>query len=263
MGPIAESASPGELLDRSTDDLMKVGPSTQDVEVVWMQRFLDSGQLLDLGDREQFQAAIELRKAEIVSGLAHPIAKRWTKKLQKEVEPLLRMRLDPRLGFVIDRWVEAEGYWHKIPGAIGFEEPRSGLCERMRTDYDMWKKSTPEDDKKAMRNEARHPILKQKDQVSAKVLKANEQKATEKVLAAVDSLSTKQVENFLAVEKARHTGEKIVHHGPDLRFMEHLESEQKKGNAAEVSPDMGEDCGNPGMNPKVYKRAKGGKHIRE
>jgi len=242
---------------------IKVGPPTQDVEVVTMRRFLDSGECMDLSDRAQILNAIELRKASLVSGLAHPIAKRWTKKLQKEVEPLLRMRLDPMLGFVIDRWVEAEGYWHKIPGAIGFQEPRPGLCERMRTQYDMWKKSTPEDDRKAQRNEARHPILKEKDEQSAKIIKANEEKATEKVMAAVDSLSQKQIDNFLAVEKARHTGDKIVHHGADLRFMEHLEEQQKAGQVAEVSPDMGQDCGNPGMNPKLYKRAKGGKHIRE
>lgn len=239
------------------------GPATDDVEVVWMRRYLDSGQLLDLGDRAQIQAAIEVRKAVILSGLAHPVAQKWTRKLQAEVEPLLRMRFDPRLGFVIDRWVELEGYWHKIPGAIGFEEPRPGLCQRMRTQYDMWKKASPKDNEDAIAGRARHPILKEKDAESAKVIKANEEKATDKVLAAVDSLSSKQIENFVAVERARHTGETIIHHGSDLKFMEHLEAQEKQGQAAEVSADLGNDCANPGMHPKLYKRASGGKHIRE
>lgn len=242
---------------------VKVGPATADVEVITMQRFLDSGLCLDLNDRAQVEAAIELRKAELVSGLAHPTAQRWTKKLQQEVEPLLRMRLDPRVGFVIDRWVEGDGWWHKIPGAIGFQEPRPGLCERMRDQYDMWKKATPKENEDAMGNRARHPILQEKDKQSQKVIRANEQASTEKVMAAVDSLSTKQVENFLAVERARHTGEKLIHHGPDLRFMEHLEEKEKTGQAAAVSPDQGEDCANPGVHPKVYKRKSGGRHIRE
>jgi hypothetical protein len=239
------------------------GAATRDMEVVWMERFLEEGNLLDLSDRAQLQQAIELRKAEVISGLAHPTAQRWTKKLQKEVEPLLRMRLDHRFGFVIDRWVESEGWWQKIPGTIGFNEPRPGLCERMKTQYDMWKKATPKDNEDAIANKARHPILKEKDEASGKIRKDNEDKSTEKVLAAVDSLSDKQMREFIAVERARHTGEKIVHHGPDLKFMERLEEKEKSGTAEPVSADMGPDCANPGMNPKLLKRATGGKHIRE
>jgi hypothetical protein len=242
---------------------ISVGSPERDVQVVWMERFLEEGRVLALADRAQLQEAIEVRKAVILSGLSHPTALRWTKKLKKEVEPLLRMRLDPQFGFVIDRWVAEEGWWHQIPGAIGFQEPRPGLCERMRNQYDMWKKATPKDNEDAIANIARHPILKAKDVESGKVLKANEDKATEKVLAAVDSLSSKQIENFVQVEKARHTGEKIIHHGRDLQFMERLDQAEKSGTAAEVSPDMGPDCGNPGMNPKLYKRKTGGRHIRE
>ena len=238
-----------------------VGPATQDVEVVTMQRFLESGLCLDLRDRAQVLNAIELRKAELVSGLAHPVAKRWTKKLRKEVEPLLRMRLDPRLGFVIDRWVDQDGWWHKIPGAIGFSEPRPGLCERMRTQYDMWKRATPKENEDAMEGRARHPILVEKDKVSDATIKANDDASTNKVLAAVDSLSEKRRSDFLAVERARHTGETIIHHGEDLKFMERLEESQKTAPAP--PEDLGPHCANPGMHPKLLKRKSGGKHIRE
>lgn len=231
------------------------------MEVVWMERFLDEGNILDLSDRAQLSQAIELRKAVIVSGLAHPVAQRWTKKLKAEVEPLLRMRFDPQLGFVIDRWVAEQNWWQKIPGVIGFQEPRPGLCERMRNQYDMWKKATPKENEDAIAGRARHPIMQEKDAASDKIKQANEDAATNKVLAAVDSLSKKQIENFLAVERARHTGEKIIHHGADLKFMETVEEAQK---ATPPPPeDMGEHCGNPGMNPKVYKRKTGGRHIRE
>lgn len=237
------------------------GAATRDIEVVWMERFLEKGNILDLSERAQIQTAIELRKAEIVSGLAHPVAQRWTKKLKKEVESLLRMRMDSRFGFVIDRWVESEGWWQKIPGTIGFQEPRPGLCERMKNQYDMWKKATPKDNADAIAGKARHPILKEKDAESAKVIKANDDASTDKVLAAVDSLSAAQRAEFLAVERARHTGEKIIHHGEDLKFMERLEESQKTAPAP--PEDMGPHCGNPGMNPKLYKRKTGGKHILE
>jgi hypothetical protein len=238
-----------------------IGNPTQDVEVVTAQRALDRGCVLDLNERAQIQQAIEFRKSAILVGLADPVARSWTKKLQKEVEPLLRMRLDPVFGYVIDRWVEGEGYWHKIPGAIGFDPPRPGLCERMRTQYDMWKKSSPKEDEDAIAGRARHPILQEKDKQSEKVIAENERKSTEKVLAAVDSLSSKQIENFVAVERARHTGEKLIHHGPDLRFVEHVEEAQKTTPAP--PEDMGQYCANPGLNPKVYKRKSGGRHIRE
>jgi len=238
-----------------------LGSATQTVEIVTLQKSLDEGRLYDLGDRAKVREAIAAIKQIVVTGLADPVAQRWTKKLQKEVEPLLRMRLDPRFGYVIDRWVESHGYWHQIPGVIGFDGPKPGLCERMRTQYDMWKKSSPKDDEAAMKNEARHPILKEKDAASNKIKSDNEQASTAKVMAAVDSLPQSQIDNFLAVERARHTGEKIIHHGEDLKFVEMVEEKQKTNPAP--PEDMGRFCGNPGMHPKLHKRKSGGKHILE
>ena len=239
--------------------MVNLGPATQDVEIVTTQRTLDNERILDLADRANLQEAIEFRKSAIMVGLSDPVARTWTKKLQKEVEPLLRMRLDPVFGYVIDRWVEAEGYWHKIPGAIGFQPPKPGLCERMKTQYDMWKRSSPKEDEAAIQGKARHPIMQEKDAQSDKIKAENERKSTDKVLAAVDSLSEKQMKNFIEVERARHTGEKLIHHGPDLKFVEHVDEVQKTTPA--IPEDMGKYCANPGMNPKVLTRKTGGKHI--
>lgn len=235
------------------------GPATQDVEVVTMVNMLE--RVYDLNDRRNLREAIEGRKATIVAGLDHPVARCWTEKLQAEVEPLLRMRLCPRLGFVIDRWLEAEGYWHQIPGTCGFEPPKAGLCDRMKNQYDMWKRSTPKEDQDAMQGKARHPRLQEADANSSKVRATNEAEATAKVAAAVDSLSEKQVKNFLAVERARYTGEKLIHHGPDLKFVEYVDELQKTTPAPPAAD--GPHCVNPGMNPRVYKRKRGGKHVHE
>jgi hypothetical protein len=236
-----------------------IGSATQEVEVLTMIRILDEGGVYDLNERANIQNAIEFRKAEIVHGLDHPVARYWTKKLQEEVEPFLRMRFSVRFGFVIDRWLEAEGFWHQIPGTCGFDPPREGLCDRMKNQYDMWKRSSPKEDADAALGKIRHPLMKEKDEKSQRIRASNEAAATAKVAAAVDSLSSKQIDNFLAVERARHTGEKLIHHGPDLKFVEYVEKIQKT-----TPPPPGEEaCGNPGMNPMVYKRREGGKHVRE
>lgn len=52
--------------------------------------------------------------------------------------------------------------------------------------------------------------------------------STDRVLGAVDSLTPRQVENFVAVEQALHTGENITLRGDDRRRVEHLVEETKK-----------------------------------
>lgn len=232
-----------------------MGPATQEFEVIQMMEFLDKGGVMDLDDRARVNGFIELRKSQIVAGLAHPVAVRWTKKLQEEVEPLLRMRFCPLFGYVIDRWIADGPYWQQIPGTIGFQEPKPGLCDRMRNQYDMWKKSTPEDDKKAIENTARHPRLLEADKVSDAVKAANAAKGEEIVMKAVDSLSTRSVQQFIDVEKARHTGENIVHHGADLTFVERIDEAGKK-NRAKGKKIRRQGSINPGMRPDRYVRIK-------
>jgi hypothetical protein len=237
---------------------MRVGPELQDIEVVANYRALERG-LWSAHEVEGIKRQISDRQQRLLAGLRDTTAEYWTRKLRAEVEDKLRMRNDPFDGFVIDRWTGE--YWQQIPGKIGKAHIRPGLCDRMRGEYDMQRVSSPAQDAEAISGAIRHPYLVQKDQESGQVRKENEQKATDKVLAAVDSLSEKQVQNFVAVEQARHTGEKLVHHGPDLKFVEHVAEAEKT--SPSIPEDMGEYCGNPGMNPRVYKRAKGGKHIRE
>jgi len=232
-----------------------VGPATQEFEIQAMLDFLDHGGVMNLDDRAHVNQMIEIRKAQIVAGLANPVAQRWTKKLQEEVEPLLRMRFCPVYGYVIDRWVAEGPYWRQIPGTIGFQEPRPGLCDRMKTKYDMWKKSTPKDDEAALRNEARHPILAEADVRSAAIRQENEKKGEEIVLNAIESLSSKSIQQFLDVERARHTGEKVVHHGSDLTFVERVDEAAKKNMAMGKRPAQQKSM-NPGHRPDKIVRIK-------
>lgn len=239
-----------------------VGPATQEMEVVAMEALLESGKVFDLNDRANLKAAIENRKAVLLCGLRHPTAVEWTKRLQAEVEPLLRMRLCPIQGFVIDRWVAEYGCWHQVPGTCGFDAPRPGLCERMRTQYDMWKRATPKENEDAVAGRAQHPIYREHDAASQKVRDENERKASDAVLGAVDKLSDKRIKEFIAVERAVQTGETITAHGETERSLDRMRQASFR---AEQESDLHDESQamNPQDHPLRQTRATGGKHVRE
>ena len=237
-----------------------VGQPLQELEVVNMQALLE--RTYDLADRLALKKAIENRKFELTAGLAHPVAVEWTERLQREVEPLLRMRFCPRLGFVIDRWVAEFGCWHQIPGTCGFQAPRPGLCERMNTQYDMWKRATPKQNEDALAGKAKHPIYEERDKVSQEIRDANEKRSTDAVLAAVDSLSDKRIKEFVAVERAVQTGETIVAHGQTERSLDRMRQASFR---AEQQSDLHDESQavNPSEHPLMQERATGGKHVRK
>lgn len=85
--------------------------------------------------------------------------------------------------------------------------------------------------------------------------KKQEEAHNEKVLAAVDSLSSKRLKEFIAVTEAVQSGDTIQAGGDDLKFLERCASEK---HAAQI---RGEDVRdntdaaiNPGMDPRIYKR---------
>jgi hypothetical protein len=99
-----------------------------------------------------------------------------------------------------------------------------------------------------------------KREAAEKVEAQNERASMDKVMAAVDQLSTKQLENFIAVEEARASGETITARGEDAKFLERAAEDRRKALAeAEargetLALDIGDRAMNPGMHPKRYKR---------
>ena len=97
-------------------------------------------------------------------------------------------------------------------------------------------------------------LLRQKRAAAAAARRAEIKKENdERVRAAVDSLSTRQIKQFVEVENAIQTGEKIESHGSDERFLDHVWGNQKRGQFANVP--TGRSI-NPGMHPRRYKRQK-------
>lgn len=98
---------------------------------------------------------------------------------------------------------------------------------------------------------------------------ANEAAATDKVLAAVDKMSSKQIEDFIAVETAIQNGETITAHGPDAKFLEQAASDKSRAlkdaeaQGKRLVIDNTDAAINPGMDPRIYKRRRPKKNNKE
>lgn len=218
-------------------------PLHPDEETLTLQRMLERGQWLP-HEREPIKRQLYDRKAWVEAGVLYPGAEHWSRKLRAELDPWLRLRFDFYQGWMLERFHSE--CW-RIVGCLGFKRIQPDFVDFLRS--------------RDMQAVGANEYLRRKRADADKVRESNEKKSTEKVMAAVDSLSSRQISQFVAVERARHTGEKIIHHGEDLKFMEHVEEKQKTEPAPPA--EMGQYCANPGMNPKLYRRKSGGKHIKE
>jgi len=64
--------------------------------------------------------------------------------------------------------------------------------------------------------------IAERREAAQKRRESNERASADKVLGAIDALTDKQVQNFVEVEQALHTGENITVRGDDRRRIEHL-----------------------------------------
>lgn len=81
--------------------------------------------------------------------------------------------------------------------------------------------------------------MKQKEAAADAKAKSNDNAATDKVLAAVDELSDKQVHEFLEVSRALGTGETITCHGEAEQFMDSIEEARRKAPPIPINkPDV-------------------------
>lgn len=102
--------------------------------------------------------------------------------------------------------------------------------------------------------------LEEKKNNAIAVQRSNDSAHTRKVNAAVDSLSTKQVKQFIDVQNAIRSGETVVPLGDDAKFLEKVHTTSKKEAArlgkslkkAARNDDMA--AMNPGQHPLIYKK---------
>jgi hypothetical protein len=179
------------------------------------------------------------RMAQVEAG-ARRAPKYWNDRLQ-EIDPFLRIRWAFDKGcWCVERWVKETKAWTTLKFWMNDDGPCSMdinfLCYILK--------------KNDMQRVGAENWLKKRRQEAEYKRVSNDKANTAKVEAAVDSLSTKQVENFVAVERAIQTGETITAHGGDFRFVDLVRRNTKEGKCK--VPRV--KSLNPGMHPLRYKR---------
>ncbi len=164
----------------------------------------------------------------------------WFTKRLKQFDPLLRLRWD----WYKDHWVierlngldnlyHACGIWDRPLGEPLIEALRAG---------DMWKVDPKEH-------------VRRVREASERQQRANDAKVADQLYGAVDAMTTRQVEEFVAASEAMATGEEIIPMGDDAKFMQKIHDTNKELLAK--GEKLGEDermCINPGMKPGKYSR---------
>lgn len=131
--------------------------------------------------------------------------------------PQFRSRPDYERGQVaVEQWVPALDCWMVNGYFPPSSTPRHILDVLLQGDP---RRKTAEEELEDRRNQA------------VKVQKSNDQRATDRLLNVLDSMSSRQVEQFVEVEQAIHTGESITTHGSDYHTIELLESDTRKAAA--------------------------------
>lgn len=154
-------------------------------------------------------------------------SERWVlDRLQDEGFYLTYLQFEPRPGFYLDRT----------------------LLDMLRS-RDMQAKTPAEQ-------------MAEKDKAAELRQKANEQANNNAVLARIDKMSSKQIKEFIAVEEAIQSGDKIIAHGESEKILERAKAEYLR--QAKIAEERGEQVPtfhddtrhaiNPGHAPHIRRK---------
>lgn len=221
-----------------TDDFKRLINSWPDAEckciVDNLTRFPDRARAeRDLADRVEKVAAGLQRQVTLPPGVVREL---------ELLDPRLRLRWDfDAEAWAVDRaifeyqWWQPITFWTPDKSFFGHD----GLIECLRR-HDMQRFQDPKE------------YLRMKREAARKVREANAKAANDRIVGVIDGMTDKQVEQFMAVERALITGEKIRSTGPDAEFLnaayEATQAERKM--AADAGVELRDNvCINPGMKP--------------
>lgn len=163
-----------------------------------------------LEEYQQIRRTIYARKAMIEDG-ARAAPRYWNDRLL-EVDADLRARWDyERRCWAVDTWVTEWRCWVPLLWVVNEQGDPAPFTEQLLIDLkagDMRRWDNPEE------------YLRFKREKAGKRRKENLRLHNERVGEAVEKMSEKRIREFLAVTHALKTGERIIAHGPMLRFLE-------------------------------------------
>jgi len=186
---------------------MSAGPALADHEVVALESQLSKGLWLPSEVPAVYVKIME-RKERVRAGLA--IAPEyWTKKLQEQVDPLLRVRweYEGQGYWVVDRWVAQDGCWIPIAVGVALEDRLIGILK----EGDLQRLADPMKRLEEKRTRAR---------VQREI---NDKASTARIDAAIDSMTVKQQMEFIQVEEAIAEGVTITAKGDDNRILSKMQ----------------------------------------
>ena len=160
-------------------------------------------------------------------------APKWFRKRLWEIDPLLDLRWDYlKASWLIERYSRVDRAFVNI---MYIERLDSSVFLALH-EADTWRFPSPE------------AYIRHKHDQAARRRAQVEKEGDEKVAAAIDALSTKQADEFVAVEQAMATGETVVLHGKSEKIMDNMIAGSKRAQAKGIPPI------NPGL--PLYRRHK-------
>lgn len=190
-----------------------------------MNKFPDPAQAeLDQQDRRQKVEAGLIRAQSLPEAVVEQL---------KQIDPLTRFRWDYDMEcWAVDRAVDSYQAWFPVIVWDKHFFGPEGLFDAMR-EGDMQRFSDPKEH------------LKAKREAAAKKEKENEQAHTDRMRGTLDGLSKKQIDNFMAVENALITGEKIYVRGSDADTLNRMYKATKDFDARVAQAEMELDHADP------------------
>jgi hypothetical protein len=240
LAPVCPGEEPGasplftELMDSLNARVMFLGRYTTDQVIA---QAVIAHQLDDVPMRVKAIRMVWDMVAQLEAGVRR--TPQWAQECVRLVDPQLTLRWNFELNcWTLDRFVREYGYSLTVVnmGQTLTQEDVSTLV-RLLHEGDMQRFATPED------------YLKQKNAKAEKKQEDNSKAGDEKVLEAVDSLTNKQVSQFIETETAIRHGERIRPLGQDAISLEKM---AKAGENSPAPPPDSEAI-NPGMHPNVHR----------
>ena len=180
--------------------------------------------------------------------LANRVHIRLTERLQEEIDQYLRMSFDVGYGcWFIERIDTGIRAWLPI---YRWEDVKG--CPRLldTSHYSEIRHLLNEGDMR--RFDSPQAYLQHKRELAKKKQEQIERSQIDELRGRIDNMSNRQIEQFVATEKAIAAGERIRSYGDDAKFLNMVHDNQKKGKTAAIPSNR--DAVNPHMRPGGYQR---------
>lgn len=230
------------VTDRTSDPEVIKAWSCLDAELQTMESILPR---LPMAVREDYKKCIQYHKDYIESGLT-PISWEYQEILQA-LDPYLRLRWDMQCRcYIIERVDTGLRAWIRLfrwanddgsPKNLSLSACREIVAKLQASDMRRW--ATP------------HEYLQHKRRKAQEIQRSNAAKVEDELYGVIDDMTNRQIKEFIDVERAIATGERVDVVGQDAATMNMWHELAKAGYGPMDGLDLPDDCEaiNPHQSP--------------